>query len=214
MDKAAGIEKGLIMGAVDNLLGLADAARLAREEERLTKKRAMEIWDRGILDDMKPGSVETLLRIHGYLFQDVYGFAGIIRTVDIAKGGFQFALARFLDSQLDNINSMPDSSWEEIVDKYIELNVAHPFREGNGRSGRIWLDHLTGHRLNQHIKWADISRRDYMDAMARSHVTSADLNTLLSSNLVDGTISREVFADGLDGSYKFEGFSEYKAVSL
>lgn len=199
---------------LDNLLGITNEIELAKEEERLTKTRAMELWDKGIIERMEPGAIDTLFQIHHYLFQDVYSFAGHLRTVNLAKGNFRFAPLLFLESQLAIIDTMSDNTWEEIVNKYVEVNVAHPFREGNGRAGRIWLDLLVEKRLTKRIAWENISRDAYMEAMVRSPVNSTELRVLLEDNLTTVTSTRSMFAHIVNINYEYEGYSSYDANDL
>lgn len=199
---------------LDNLLGITNEVELAKEEERLTKIRAMELWDNGVLERMEPGSIDTLFQIHQYLFQDVYSFAGQLRTVNLAKGNFRFAPILFLESQLAIIDGMPDNTWNEIITKYAEVNVAHPFREGNGRTGRIWLDLLVEKRLNRRIAWENISRESYMTAMVRSPINTTELRVLLEENLTDATATRSIFAHIVNINYEYEGYSSYDANDL
>lgn len=200
--------------ALENILGLTDQAELAREEERLSKIRALELFEKGLLDKLTAGSVESLLKIHGYLFQDVYPFAGKIRTVNLAKGGFRFAPLMYLKSSLDSIEKMPQSTFDEIVDKYVEMNIAHPFREGNGRSTRIWLDLILKTELGEVVDWSKVDKEDYLLAMERSPVRAIEIKHVLKSALTTAIDDREVFMKGIDASYHYEGYYVYKTEDL
>lgn len=200
---------------IENLLGITAPVELSREEERLSKIRAMELWDKGILEDIEPGTVSALCAIHRYLFQDVYPFAGVIRTVDISKGTFRFAHARYLDTTLAGIEKMPDSTLREIIDKYVEMNVAHPFREGNGRATRLWLDVLLARRLGQRIQWENITRAEYMEAMIRSSINPTDLHLLMERAVAQAQgMTRATFARAVNASYRYEGCTAYDAATL
>ena len=200
--------------ALENILGLTDQAELARKEERLSKIRALELFEKGLLDKLTAGSVESLCKIHGYLFQDVYPFAGKIRTVNIAKGGFRFAPLMYLQSSLDSIEKMPQSTFDEIVDKYVEMNIAHPFREGNGRSTRIWLDLILKTELGEVVDWSKVDKEDYLLAMERSPVRAIEIKHVLKSALTTAIDDREVFMKGIDASYHYEGYCVYKTEDL
>ena len=200
--------------ALENILGLTDQAELARKEERLSKIRAIELFEKGLLDKLTAGSVESLFKIHGYLFQDVYPFAGKIRTVNIAKGGFRFAPLMYLKSSLDSIEKMPQSTFDEIVDKYVEMNIAHPFREGNGRSARIWLDLILKTELGEVVDWSKVDKEDYLLAMERSPVRAIEIKHVLKSALTTAIDDREVFMKGIDASYHYEGYCVYKTEDL
>lgn len=205
-----------MMHQIDNLLGINNEVEFAKEEERLSKTRAMQLWDDNILDTLTPGTVDSLLHIHRYIFQDIYEFAGKLRKVDILKDDFRFCPWRYLSQELDRIdNDYPISTFREIVEKYAELNVAHPFREGNGRSLRLWLDFVVEKKLRKRIRWDNISRDEYMDAMKRSHVRTGELRVLLEDNLVDSDgVTREVFAHSLNVSYLYEHYDAYDAKDL
>ncbi len=200
--------------ALDNKLGITDSIVLAHEEERLSKLRAIELWESGRLDAMRAGSVAALISIHRALFSDVYAFAGEIRKVNIAKGGFRFAPVMYLDAALQSIEKMPQNTFEEIVDKYVEMNVAHPFREGNGRSTRIWLDLILKKALGCVVDWSRIDREDYLMAMERSPVKSVEIRELLRAALTTDIGNREVFMKGIDSSYNYEGYAAYKTAEL
>ena len=199
---------------LENKLGLTDAASLAREEERLSKKRALELFEDNLFEIMKPGSIEALKAIHHYLFQDVYSFAGQVRNVNISKGGFRFALVMYLQPSLDYIETMPQSTFDEIIEKYVEMNVAHPFREGNGRSTRIWLDQILKTELGMVIDWSLVYKKDYLLAMERSPIKDLEIKHLLKSALIDKIADRMVYLKSIDASYAYEGFTAYKAEEL
>lgn len=197
-----------------NKLGIDDSAQLASVEEHLSKKRAMELFEQHLLDDKAPGAYATLEFIHFYLFQDIYDFAGQTRTVNIAKGSFRFAPVVYLNEALHNIEKMPQANFDEIIAKYVEMNVAHPFREGNGRAGRIWLDQMLKASLGQVVDWSKVDKDDYLLAMERSPVKDTELKAVLSPALTDKVSDREVYMKGIDNSYAIEGYSEYKASEL
>lgn len=200
--------------ALDNKLGLTNSIELAHEEERLSKLRAVELWESGRLGNMKAGTIETLLAIHKALFSDVYDFAGEIRTVNIAKGSFRFAPAMYLDAALQSIEKMPQSTFEEIIDKYVEMNVAHPFREGNGRSTRMWLDMILKRELGCVVDWSRVDKEDYLLAMERSPIKSTEIRELLRAALTSDVNNREIFMKGVDSSYDYEGYATYKTSDL
>ncbi|MBO5652030.1 MAG: Fic family protein [Selenomonas sp.] len=200
--------------AIENKLGINDSLELAREEERLTKKRALELYDNKILANFEVGTFAGLKAIHGYLFQDIYPFAGKMRTVNIAKGHFRFAPVLYLEDALRNIDRMPQDTYEHIIEKYVEMNVAHPFREGNGRSTRIWLDAILKNELGQVIDWSKIDKEDYLFAMERSPVRNKEIMMLLKEALTNHIDDRQVYMKGIDASYKYEGYSTYKIEDL
>jgi cell filamentation protein len=200
--------------AIENKLGINDSLELAREEERLTKKRALELYDNKILANFEVGTFAGLKAIHGYLFQDIYPFAGKMRTVNIAKGHFRFAPVLYLEDALRNIDRMPQDTYEHIIEKYVEMNVAHPFREGNGRSTRIWLDAILKNELGQVIDWSKIDKEDYLFAMERSPVRNKEIMMLLKEALTNHIDDRQVYMKGIDASYKYEGYSTYKIEEL
>ena len=200
--------------AIENKLGINDSLELAREEERLTKKRALELYDNKILAKFEVGTFAGLKAIHGYLFQDIYLFAGKMRTVNIAKGYFRFAPVLYLEDALRNIDRMPQDTYEHIIEKYVEMNVAHPFREGNGRSTRIWLDAILKNELGQVIDWSKIDKEDYLFAMERSPVRNKEIMMLLKEALTNHIDDRQVYMKGIDASYKYEGYSTYKIEDL
>ena len=197
-----------------NKLGITTPADLAREEERISKKRAVELFEKGILDSLPAGRFSTLQTIHRYLFEDIYEFAGEIRTVNLAKGNFRFAPLMYLRAALENIEKMPQTTFDEIVEKYVEMNIAHPFREGNGRSTRIWLDHILKIEIRQVIDWSRIDKEDYLLAMERSPIKDIEIKYLLKTALTDEINSREVYMKGIDHSYYYEGYTTFKAEEL
>ncbi len=200
--------------ALENKLGITDSIELAHEEERLSKLRAVELWESGKLSGMKAGSVAALLAIHKAMFSDVYTFAGEIRSVNIAKGNFRFAPAMYLEAALQSVEKMPQTTFEEIVDKYVEMNVAHPFREGNGRSTRMWLDMILKRELGCVVDWSRIDKEEYLLAMERSPVRSIEIRELLRSAVTKDVDNREIFMKGVDTSYDYEGYSAYKTAEL
>lgn len=197
-----------------NKLDITNPADLAREEERISKKKAMELFEKGILDSLPSGRFSTLQTIHRYLFEDIYEFAGEIRTVNLAKGNFRFAPLMYLRAALENIEKMPQTTFDEIVEKYVEMNIAHPFREGNGRSTRIWLDHILKTEIQQVVDWSKIDKEDYLLAMERSPIKDIEIKYLLNTSLTDEINSREVYMKGIDHSYYYEGYTTFKAEEL
>ena len=200
--------------ALENKLGLTSSADLAREEERISKKKAVELFETGLLDTLPAGKFVTLQAIHKCLFEDIYDFAGEIRTVNMAKGNFRFAPLMYLQSALENIDKMPQSNFEEIVEKYVEMNIAHPFREGNGRSTRIWLDHILKNEIGKVVDWSKGDKEDYLLAMERSPIKDVEIKVLLKGALTDEINSREVYMKGIDHSYYYEGYTTFKAEEL
>lgn len=180
-----------------------------KDEEKLTKIRALDLWDKNLIDNIEVGPFKGLQEIHRYLFQDIFDFAGEIRKVNISKGNFRFAPILFLAENLKIIDKMKSGTFDEIVDKYIELNVAHPFREGNGRSMRIWLDALLKHRLGRCVDWSKIDKFSYLSAMERSPINSLELKVLLESTLTDDIQNREIYMRGIQASYEYEGMNRY-----
>ena len=199
---------------LENKIGLTSSADLAREEERISKKKAVELFEKGILDDLPAGVFSTLQVIHRYLFEDIYPFAGKIRTVNVAKGNFRFAPLMYLQAALDNIDKMPQSNFDEIIEKYVEMNIAHPFREGNGRSTRIWLDHILKTEIGKVVDWSKVDKEDYLLAMERSPVKDIEIKYLLKNALTDEIDSREVYMKGIDHSYYYEGYTTFKTEDL
>ncbi len=200
--------------ALENKLGLTNSADLAREEERLSKKKAVELFEKRFLDNLPAGKFSTLQAIHKYLFEDIYAFAGELRTVNIAKGNFRFAPLIYLESALENIDKMPQSSFDEIIEKYVEMNVAHPFREGNGRSTRIWLDHILKNEIGRVVDWSKVDKEDYLLAMERSPIKDIEIKHLLKNALTDEINSREVYMKGIDHSYYYEGYTTFNTEEL
>lgn len=200
--------------ALENKLGITDSATLARTEEKLSKEKAVKLVEHGILDKQKAGSFQALAEIHKYLFEDIYDFAGKIRTVNIAKGGFRFAPVMYLESSLENIEKMPQSDFDSIVEKYVEMNIAHPFREGNGRSMRIWLDMMFRKELSMAVDWSRIDKEDYLLAMERSPIRDIEIKHLLKNALTADINDRELFMNGIDQSYYYEGYNSYSIDDL
>ena len=199
---------------LENKLGIDNSAELAREEERISKKRAIELFEQGMLDGYEAGKFKTLQVIHSYLFGDIYDFAGKIRTVNLAKGNFRFAPLMYLEAALQNIDKMPQSDFDEIIEKYVEMNIAHPFREGNGRSTRIWLDHMLKCEVGRVVDWSKVDKEDYLLAMERSPIKDIEIKYLLKQALTDEINSREVYRKGIDHSYYYEGYTTFKAEEL
>ena len=199
---------------LENKLGIMDSAELAREEERLSKKRAKELFEKDLLAGEPAGKFSTLQKIHKILFADIYPFAGQLRTVNLAKGNFRFAPLMYLDAALANIDQMPQSDFDEIIEKYVEMNIAHPFREGNGRSTRIWLDHILKHEIGKVVNWSLVDKEDYLPAMERSPIRDIEIKHVLKAAMTDQTDSREVFMKGIDHSYYYEGYTTFKAEEL
>ena len=199
---------------LDNKLGIDSSAELAREEERITKKKAIELFENGILDNLPAGKFSTLQTIHKYLFEDIYNFAGSIRTVNVAKGNFRFAPVMYLETALENIDRMPQSNFDEIIEKYVEMNIAHPFREGNGRSTRFWLDHILKTMIGRVVDWSKVDKEDYLLAMERSPIKDIEIKYLLKNALTGEINSREVYMKGIDHSYYYEGYTTFKTEEL
>ena len=200
--------------ALDNKLGLTSTAELDREEERISKKKAAQLFDRKLLDTFDVGTFAGLAAIHKYLFEDIFDFAGEIRTVNLAKGNFHFAPLMYLQAALDNIDKMPQSNFDEIIEKYVEMNIAHPFREGNGRSTRIWLDHIFKNEIGKVVDWSKVDKEDYLLAMERSPIKDIEIKHLLKSALTDEIDSREIYMKGIDHSYYYEGYTTFKTEEL
>ncbi len=200
--------------ALQNKLGIQDSAELAREEERISKMRAVELFETDYLSSLKAGTFEALSKIHAFLFSDLYDFAGKVRTVNVAKGNFRFAPLMYLSTALENIEKMPQSTFDEIVEKYVEMNVAHPFREGNGRATRIWLDHIFKSELGVVVDWSLVDKEDYLLAMERSPIKDIEIKYLLKNALTDRVDDRQVFMKGIDTSYHYEGYATFKAEEL
>lgn len=199
---------------LENKLGITDAAALAREEERISKKKAIWLFESGTLDALPVGTFAALQAIHRYLFEDIYEFAGKLRTVNLAKGNFRFAPLMYLDAALPNIDKMPQATFDEIVEKYVEMNIAHPFREGNGRSARIWLDGMLKSGIGQVVDWSKVGKEDYLLAMERSPIRDTEIKVLLRAALTRDVTSREVFMKGIDHSYFYEGYTTFKTAEL
>lgn len=199
---------------ITNKLGIADSPTLAREEERISKKSATRLFEQNLLNNMSSGTWTTLQDIHKVLFQDIYDFAGELRTVNISKGNFRFVPVMYLSEAIKTIESMPQNSFDEIVEKYVEMNVAHPFREGNGRSMRLWLDHMLCVELQKTIDWSQIDKEKYLSAMERSPVNDLEIKAVLAAALTDDINNRELFMKGLDHSYYFEGYQLFKSEDL
>lgn len=199
---------------LENKLGITSSAELATQEERLSKKRALELFESGMLNKLEPGTFKTLQVIHKQLFMDIYDFAGKVRSVNIAKGGFRFVPAMYLLDALKQIERMPQSTFDEIIEKYVEMNVAHPFREGNGRSTRIWLDLILKKELQLVIDWSKVNKEDYLSAMERSPIKDLEIKFLLKNALTGHIDDREVYMKGIDASYMYEGYEEFKTKDL
>lgn len=200
--------------ALENKLGLTSSADLAREEERLSKKKAVELFENGVLDTLPAGKFSTLQAIHKYLFEDIYDFGGKLRVVNLAKGNFRFAPLMYLEAALANIDRMPQSTFDEIIEKYVEMNIAHPFREGNGRSTRIWLDHILKTKIGRVVDWSKVDKEDYFFAMERSPIKDVEIKVLLKAALSDEINSREVYLSGIDQSYYYESLSAFRVGDL
>lgn len=199
---------------LENKLGIEDSAELAREEERISKKKALELFETGYLDSLDAGTFDTLSKIHKYLFDEIYDFAGKIRMVNLAKGNFRFAPVIYLEEALKSIDKMPQSDFDEIVEKYVEMNIAHPFREGNGRSTRIWLDLMFKKEIKKVVDWSRIDREDYLLAMERSPIRDIEIKHILKGALTDEINDREVYMKGIDRSYYYEGYAVFKTEDL
>ena len=199
---------------LENKLCITSSAELATQEERLSKKRALELFESGMLHKLEPGTFKTLQVIHKQLFMDIYDFAGKVRSVNIAKGGFRFVPAMYLLDALKQIERMPQSTFDEIIEKYVEMNVAHPFREGNGRSTRIWLDLILKKELQLVIDWSKVNKEDYLSAMERSPIKDLEIKFLLQNALTEHIDDREVYMKGIDASYMYEGYEEFKTKDL
>ena len=199
---------------LENKLGIDNSAQLAREEERISKKKALDLFEKGLLENLEAGKFATLQVIHKYLFEDIYDFAGKIRTHNIAKGIFRFAPVMYLNAALENIDKMPQSNFDEIIEKYVEMNIAHPFREGNGRSTRIWLDHMLKKEIGKVVDWSKVDKDDYLLAMERSPIKDIEIKHLLKNALTHEIDSRDVYMKGIDHSYYYEGYITFKTEEL
>ena len=200
--------------APQNKLGITGSPELAEAEERISKKKALELFENGLLDRLEPGTTASLKAIHKYLFDEIYDFAGELRTVNIAKGNFRFAPLVYLEAALANIDKMPQSTFDEIVEKYVEMNIAHPFREGNGRSTRIWLDCIFKKEIGKVVDWSKVDKEDYLLAMERSPIRDIEIKHILKNALTSDVDSREVYMKGIDHSYYYEGYTTFKAEEL
>ena len=200
--------------ALENKLGIKSSAELAREEERISKNKAVELFENGMLEKLEAGKFQTLCEIHKYLFDDIYDFAGKIRTVNLSKGNFRFAPLMYLETAIKNVDKMPQNTFDEIVEKYVEMNVAHPFREGNGRSMRIWLDMMLKKQIGQVVDWSKIEKEDYLMAMERSPIKDIEIKYILNAALTDQINDREIYMKGIDHSYYYEGYVTYKTEEL
>lgn len=199
---------------LENKLGITSAPELAEAEERISKKKAIELFENGVLDKLEAGKFASLKAIHKYLFEDIYNFAGELRTVNISKGNFRFAPLMYLEAALENIDKMPQSNFDEIIEKYVEMNIAHPFREGNGRSTRIWLDCILKKEIGKVVDWSQVDKEDYLLAMERSPIKDIEIKHILKNALTDDINSREVYMKGIDHSYYYEGYTTFKAEKL
>ena len=199
---------------LENKLGITESSALAKEEERISKKKALELFERGILDSLEAGKFDSLSKIHKYLFEEIFPFAGEIRNVNIAKGNFRFAPVMYLKAALEHIDKMPQSTFEEIIDKYVEMNVAHPFREGNGRSTRIWLDLILKKELEKVVDWSIVDKEDYLLAMERSPIKSVEIRELLREALTPDINNRTVYMKGIDASYNYEGYFQFNTEEM
>ena len=199
---------------LENKLGITNSVDLAHEEERITKLKALELFDTNKIDEFEIGTFKGLSCIHKYLFDDIYSFAGKIRKENIAKGNFRFASCMYLEEILHKIDNMPQDTFENIIKKYVEMNIAHPFREGNGRSTRIWLDLILKKELNKVIDWSKVNKEDYLLAMERSPVKDLEIRLLLQNALTDKINDRQVFMKGIDSSYEYEGYNAYPIFEL
>jgi len=200
--------------ALENKLGISDSAELAREEERISKKKAVELYDKGLLDGLEAGKFVALAFIHKYLFEEIYDFAGVARDVNIAKGDFRFAPVMYLGSALEHVGNMPQSTFDEIIEKYVEMNICHPFREGNGRATRIWLDLILKKELEMVIDWSKVDKEDYLLAMERSPIKDIEIKHVLKNALTDKIDDRELYMKGIDHSYHYEGYTSFKTEEL
>lgn len=199
---------------IQNKLGITDSFELAQAEEKISKQKAIELFESGRLDKLDAGTFESLSEIHKFLFEDIYDFAGEIRTVNIAKGNFRFAPVMYLAEALKNINEMPQSGFEQIIEKYVEMNIAHPFREGNGRSMRIWLDLMLKKEIKKVVDWSRVDKEDYLLAMERSPVRDTEIKHVLKTALTDDINDREIYMKGIDHSYYYEGYMTYRTEDL
>jgi cell filamentation protein len=204
----------MITMALENKLGITNSAELAREEEKISKKKALELFESGMLDELDAGTFAALAEIHRYLFDEIYDFAGKVRSVNLAKGNFRFAPLMYLRAALENIDKMPQSTFDEIIEKYVEMNIAHPFREGNGRSARIWLDQILKKELRQVIDWSRVDKEDYLLAMERSPIRDIEIKHVLKAALTSEIHDRDIYMKGIDTSYYYEGYTTFKMEEL
>ncbi len=200
--------------ALENKLGITNSPELAEAEERISKKKAAELFENGVLDTLEAGTLVSLKAIHKYLFEEIYDFAGELRIVNIAKGNFRFAPLMYLEAALANIDKMPQSTFDEIIEKYVEMNIAHHFREGNGRSTRIWLDCILKKEIGMVVDWRKVDKGDYLLAMERSPIKDIEIKHILKNTLTDKTTDREVYMEGIDHSYYYEGYTTFKTEEL
>lgn len=207
-------DMGMIDMALKNKLGIENAAELAKAEERISKRKAIELYDHNLLEEVEIGKFSGLAKIHKFLFDEIYDFAGKVRTVNIAKGNFRFAPVMYLEAALKHIDQMPQSTYDEIVEKYVEMNIAHPFREGNGRSTRIWLDLILKKELRLVIDWNKVDKEDYLLAMERSPIKDVEIKVLLKNALTEQIENREIYMKGIDVSYYYEGYNTFKSEEL
>ncbi len=199
---------------LENKLGITSAPELAEAEEKISKKKAIDLFEKGMLEELEAGKFASLKAIHKHLFEDIYDFAGKIRTVNISKGNFRFAPLMYLEAALENIDRMPQSTFDEIIEKYVEMNIAHPFREGNGRSTRIWLDCILKKEIGRVVDWSKVDKEDYLLAMERSPIKDIEIKHILKAALTDDINSREVYMKGIDHSYYYEGYTTFKTEEL
>ena len=199
---------------LENKLGIICASELAEVEEQISKKKAIELFENGTLDSLEAGKFVSLKTIHKHLFGDIYSFAGEMRTVNLSKGNFRFAPLMYLETALANIDKMPQTTFDEIIEKYVEMNIAHPFREGNGRSTRIWLNCILKKEIGMVIDWGKVDKEDYLLAMERSPIKDIEIKHILRAALTDKVNDREVYIKGIDHSYYYEGYTSFKAEEL
>lgn len=199
---------------LENKLGINNQVELAEVEEKITKKKAIELFETNILNSFEVGTFKGLSQIHKFLFEDIYEFAGKVRTENISKSNFRFASAMYLEEALKKIDIMPETNFDEIIEKYIEMNIAHPFKEGNGRSTRIWLDMILKNQINKVVDWSKINKEDYLLAMERSPIKNTEIKYLLQNALTDKINDRDVYMKGIDASYNYEGYNLYNTEDL
>ena len=199
---------------LENKFGITDSTELARTEEKISKQKAVEMFENGFLEKLKPGTYESLSAIHKYLFDEIYDFAGKLRKVNLSKGNFRFAPLLYLKAALQSIDKMPQSTFDQIIEKYVEMNVAHPFREGNGRSTRIWLDQMLKKQIGYVVDWSKVDKEDYLLAMERSPIKDIEIKSLLKNALTEHIHNREIYMKSIDHSYYYEGYYVYKTEEL